>query len=91
MVAAMNQRAERIVVETERYRITGTLLLPRDGYRSRMSDFLNSTDRDYISLTDADVTSLKEPGEPRRRHFVAVSRRHIVMAMPDEDTDPDGT
>ena len=35
----MQHRSERVRLETERYRIFGTLTLPRDGYRSRMSDY----------------------------------------------------
>ena len=47
----MQHRSERVLIETERYRIYGVLTLPRDGYRSRMSDFLNSGEREFISLT----------------------------------------
>ena len=39
-------------METARHRITGILTLPSDGYRSRLSDFLNASERDFISLTD---------------------------------------
>ena len=57
----MQHRYERVYVETERHRISGFLTLPADGYRSRLSDFLNSADRDFISLTDCTV----EPDRPR--------------------------
>ena len=38
----VEQRDERIIVETDRHRITGLLRLPRDGYRSRLTDYLNA-------------------------------------------------
>ena len=38
----MDQRHERILIETNRHRIAGTLTLARDGYRSRVSDLLNA-------------------------------------------------
>lgn len=79
----MRHRSERVLLETSRYRIRGMLTLPRDGYRSRMSDFLNSSERDFISLTDASIEALDEqgrPGDPVQRDFIAVSRQHIVMA-----------
>jgi hypothetical protein len=82
-LAAMNSRPLRILVETARYRIVGTLVLPRDGYRSRLSDFLNSSDRDFISLTEVSMQALDEQGragEPVGHEFVTVSRRHIVLA-----------
>jgi hypothetical protein len=87
-LASMNSRPQRILVETARYRIVGTLVLPRDGYRSRLSDFLNSSDRDFISLTGVQLQALDElgrPGEPVQHEFVTVSRRHIVLATIADD------
>ena len=51
----MEHRDERIVVETDRYRITGLLRLPRDGYRSRLTDYLNSSERAFLALTDVEM------------------------------------
>ena len=82
-LAAGNSRPLHVHVETSRYRIVGTLVLPRDGYRSRLSDFLNSSDREFISLTDVSLQALDasgRPGEAVRHDFVTVSRRHIVLA-----------
>jgi hypothetical protein len=82
-LANMNSRPQRILLETGRYRIVGTLVLPRDGYRSRLSDFLNSSDRDFISLTEVTMQALDEHGRPREpveHPFVTVARRHVVLA-----------
>jgi len=54
----VEHRDERIVVETDRYRITGMLRLPRDGYRSRLTDYLNSSERAFLALTDVEVPPL---------------------------------
>lgn len=92
-LVTMNSRPLRILVETPRYRIVGTLVLPRDGYRSRLSDFLNSSDRDFISLTDVSMQALDDsgrPGEPVRHEFVTVSRQHIVLATTTDGTDGGG-
>lgn len=73
-------RTEHVSFETERHRISGLLTLARDGYRSRVSDVLNATERDFISLTDATVQRLD--GGPSATHdFVVVSRRHIVLVV----------
>ena len=78
----MEHRDERIVVETPRYRLSGVLRLPRDGYRSRLTDYLNASEREFIALTDVEIESF-DPGLPvERRAFVAVSLRHVVMAAP---------
>lgn len=79
----MNSRPQQILLETGRYRIVGTLVLPRDGYRSRLSDFLNSSDREFISLTDVTMEALDEngrPGDPVQHEFVTVARRHVILA-----------
>jgi hypothetical protein len=79
----MNSRPQRVLLETGRYRIVGTLVLPRDGYRSRLSDFLNSSDRDFISLTDVSMQALDEhgrPGDPVEHPFVTVARQHVILA-----------
>lgn len=76
----MQHRQERIAIETPRHRITGIATLARDGYRSRLSDLLNASEKDFISLTDATV-ELLEGGEPSTHDFMAVHRRHIVFAV----------
>jgi hypothetical protein len=78
----MQHRYERVYVETERHRISGFLTLPADGYRSRLSDFLNSADRDFISLTDCTVELIGREGPGTAHEFIAVSRQHIVLAIP---------
>jgi hypothetical protein len=78
----MQHRHERIYVETARHRITGILTLPSDGYRSRLSDFLNASEREFISLTDCVVELIGRDGAGTEHGYIAVSRGHIVLAMP---------
>ena len=80
----MDTRVERIVLETDRHRIVGDLTLPREGYRSRLSDYLNRGDIDFIPLANATISSLDaEPGAAEQRDFIAVARTHIHLAYPD--------
>lgn len=81
----MDQRHERVLVETQRHRIEGTLTIANDGYRSRVSDLLNAPDRDFIALTEVTIELLDAEGAggPGSQHdFISVSRRHIVFAIP---------
>ncbi|HEY2159972.1 MAG TPA: hypothetical protein VGH24_01585 [Solirubrobacteraceae bacterium] len=80
----MEHRDERIVLEAGRYRMTGLLRLPRDGYRSRLTDFLNAAERDFIALTDVELQALDRDEPPEHRDFVAVARLQIVLAAPAE-------
>jgi hypothetical protein len=85
----VEHRDERIVVETDRHRIIGYLHLPRDGYRSRLTDYLNASDRSFIALTDVEVCSLEAAATIERRPFLALSLSHIVYAMPASDSAAD--
>lgn len=76
-------RAERVILETERHRIVGLLTVARDGYRSRVSEVLNASEREFISLADATVTRLDGGVEPQHHSFLAVSRHHVVLALED--------
>lgn len=76
----MEHRRERIVLETERHRITGLITLARDGYRSRVSDVLNAPERDFITLTDVKIEPLA--GGPVELYpYLTLARRHIVFAV----------
>jgi hypothetical protein len=81
----MEHRDERIVVETGRHRISGVLRLPRDGYRSRLTDYLNASERDFLALTDVEIEPLQGDGPLERREFVALSLSHVVLVMPEEN------
>lgn len=78
----MTQREERVVVETERYRFTGTVHLSVEGYRSRLTDHLNAGEHEFIALTDVEVVPLdgSPAAGPTRHGYVALGRRHIVFA-----------
>jgi hypothetical protein len=81
----MEHRDERIVVETDRYRISGVLHLPRDGYRSRLTDYLNGSERSFLALTDVEIGPLENGGPTQRRPFLALSLNHVVLVAPAED------
>ncbi len=77
----MHVRRLRVRLETQRHTIEGTLQLPNEGYRSRMTDFLNSHESDFLPITDAQLTW---PGDDRaveRHDYLAVSVRHIVVGV----------
>jgi hypothetical protein len=86
----VQHRQERIYIETMRHRISGLLTLPEEGYRSRISDFLNASEREFISLTDCVVELIGHDGPGTRHGFIAVSRHHIVFAIPESGDEPAG-
>jgi hypothetical protein len=84
----METRVERVVLETDRHRIVGDLTLPREGYRSRLSDFLNRGDLDFIPLVNAEIGSMNGGGGiAGTRSFIAVARTHVQLAYPFQEGD----
>jgi Family of unknown function (DUF6812) len=80
----MDTRVERIVLETSRHEITGDLTMPKEGYRSRLSDFLNRGDLDFVPLVNVEARPLAG-GELRSYGFLAVGRSHVELAYPHPD------
>jgi hypothetical protein len=88
----VEQSDKRFLIETSRYRITGMLRLPRDGYRSRLTEYLNASDRAFLPLTEVEIAPLDNQRPPERRAFLALSLAHVVLAMPvDASQGEDGT
>jgi hypothetical protein len=75
----MDLREEQVVLETDRYRIVGTLTLPREGYRSRLSDYVNQRDREFFAVSDVTITSLDDTESTRKAAFIMVARRHVTL------------
>jgi hypothetical protein len=81
----VEQRSERITVDTGRYRITGLVRLPRDGYRSRLTDYLNAGERAFLALTDVEIVSLDDGRAPEHRDFLALAMSQIVFVVTVEE------
>ncbi len=81
----MDSREERVVFETPNHTIRGTVTLAREGYRSRVSDMLNASERLFIPVTDATIEPLGG-GAATHHPFVAVARSHIVFAVVPPET-----
>jgi hypothetical protein len=80
----MEMRTERVVLETPSHQIIGDLTLPREGYRSRLSDFLNRGDINFIPLVNAEIVTRNggDGTESVNRDFIAVARDHVQLAYP---------
>ena len=75
----MTTRLERIVLETEKYRIEGDVTLPAEGYRSRVSDLLNREGVSFIPLSNVEVSG-HNGNQPEHHDFIAVARDHVQVA-----------
>jgi hypothetical protein len=77
----MQSRRERVRIETARHEIEATLQLPHEGFRSRLTDFLNSQGDDFLPLTDAEVTWLDGARASEHHDYLALAARHVVMVV----------
>ena len=72
---AVDMRQERVVVETDRYRVEGLLTLPSEGYRSRLSDYVNRRDHDFFTIVDADLQALDGSGRDWTAPVIMLARK----------------
>ena len=88
----MDTRTIRVVVETRDAKIVGDLTLPREGYRSRLSDYLNHSHGGFIPLANATIfASHPDAGGATEQHeFVAIGSRHVVLAYDAPDVSGGG-
>ena len=80
----MDLRRERVVVETDRYRVEGDVTLPEEGYRSRLSDHINRRDLEFFAIQDAELKALDGSGEGWHAPVLMLARRHIRLIVPGE-------
>ncbi len=77
----MHSRHERVRIETARHEIEGTLQLPHEGFRSRLTDFLNTQSDAFLPLTEVEVTYLDGSREPEHHEYLALAARHVVLVI----------
>jgi len=76
-------RRIRVLIEVESYRLEGMLTLPPpEGYRKRLSDYLNYREGDFLPITDVTVSVLGGDGPSWQLPFAMVARSHIRLIAP---------
>jgi hypothetical protein len=77
-------RRERVVLETDRYRVEADMTLPSSGHRSRLSDHVNRPDLEFLTLQDATLTRLGG-GESWTSALLLLATRHVRLIVPAAD------
>jgi len=84
----VDQRREKIVLETDRYRIEGEMTLPSTGYRSRLSDHVNRREIDFFTVQSAVITPLDgDGGQSWTTPVLMVANRHVRLIAPAGEQD----
>ena len=77
----MDLRREQVIVETDRHRIEGSLTLAAEGYRSRLSDYVNRRDVAFFTVQDATLRP-HDGGESWTAPVLMVASRHVRLIVP---------
>ena len=75
-------RLERVVVETDHYRVEGDVRLPQEGYRSRISDYINRPEQQFLTLINVELRSIDGSGRDWDTPVLMLARRHIRLIVP---------
>ena len=81
-MASGELRIERVVVETDRYRVEGDVRLPQEGYRSRISDYINRPEQEFLTLINVELRSIDGSGRDWDTPVLMLARRHIRLVVP---------
>jgi hypothetical protein len=82
----MDLRRAHVVVETDRYRVEGDMTLPKEGYRSRLSDHVNRRDQEFFTIQNAKLTALDGSGRDWSAPVIMLARQHIRLVVPDDES-----
>lgn len=81
----MERKRERVVLETGRYRVEGEVMLPPEGYKSRLSDHLNEPAREFLIVLNALMTPFDNPDGAYRSRVVMLQLRRIDVVLPADE------
>lgn len=73
---------ERIVIETDRYRIEGDIALPPNGYIDPLSNYMNRDDQEFLCLENVDLVALDGSGRNWKSPTLNLRRRHVRSVAP---------
>jgi len=79
----VDRPTERVLIETPRYRIEGKVMLaPGEGYRSRLSDYVNDREREFLIVLDAKLARLDDPDNTSETEVVMLQKSRIDLIIP---------
>ncbi len=79
---AIDLRLERVVIETDTYRVEGDITLPQGSYRNALSDYINRNDQEFLLLSNVELQPLDGSGQGWTYPLINISKRHIRLIVP---------
>ncbi len=82
------RKLERVVLETARYRVEGEIMLPpEEGYKSRLSDYLNEPEREFVIVLEAVLSPFHDPAQAFSIPVLMVQRSRVDIIFPASELD----
>ncbi len=81
-MSPIEAKKERIVVETDRYRIEGDVVLPPNGYTNPLSNYMNRDDQEFLCLENVELVALDGSGRNWTSPVLNLRRRHVRSVVP---------
>jgi hypothetical protein len=80
MTPIVDVRPERVVLETDRYRVEGDITLPHGSYRNPLSEHINRSDEKFLYIVNAELVALDGSGRHWSTPVLMLAIRHIRSA-----------
>jgi hypothetical protein len=85
-MSSINARNERILVETDRYRVEGDLtLLPHEDFLDAIYKYMNRNDQEFLHLTNVEAVALDGSGQNWNSPALNLEIRHIRAIIPQRE------
>jgi hypothetical protein len=81
-MSLLEARKERIVVETDRYRVEGDIILPPNGYSDQLFNYIKRDDKEFLYLENVELEALDGSGRNWSSTVLNLERRHIRSVVP---------
>ena len=76
-MTALDLRRERVVLETDRYRVEGDITLSQESYRVALTDYLNRRDQEFVVIVNSELNALDGSGRDWHASVLMLARRCI--------------
>lgn len=86
-MSPLNVRTERVIVETDRYRIEGDISLFQGSYHDSLIAYLTNNSDEFIHLTNAELVSLDGSGQDWTTKSIMIYRRYIRAVAPKDHSE----
>jgi hypothetical protein len=84
-MSPVKTQTERIVIQTDRYRIEGDIKLLQNNYHNSLSAYLNNNEDEFFFLENVELVSLDGSGRDWSAPVLMLAKRHIQSVIKSQE------